>query len=175
MKGRSFPFVSRDELNEQIYGMRKKFSSYKNYADATIKEIFTPEELAQNPVLKVNETNTTCFLHQNGRFIKKALPLQAQFSIVSKILVQDFDRDGKKDLLLLGNHADNRLKIGSIDANYGCLLTGDGTGNFEYVQQPYAGLSIKGDVKSAEEIIIGGDKYIVIGISGGELKWYKEN
>jgi hypothetical protein len=175
VQGKSYPFVSRDELNEQIYAMRKKFSSYKNYADATMKEIFTPEELATNPVLTVNESRTVCFINQNGKFVKRELPLQAQFSMVSKILAKDFNHDGKTDLLLLGNHADNRLKIGSIDANYGCLLAGDGKGNFEYIHQPDAGLSVKGDVKAAEEMIIGGDKYVVIGITDGELILYKEN
>lgn len=175
VQGKSYPFVSRDELNEQIYGMRKKFSSYKSYADITMKDIFSPEELSKNPALYVNESRTTCFINQNKRFIKKELPLQAQFSAVSKILATDFNHDGKTDLLLLGNQSDNRLKIGSIDANYGCLLTGDGTGNFTYVHQPESGLCVKGDVKAAEQIIIGGERYIVIGITGGELNLYKEN
>lgn len=175
VQGKSYPFVSRDELNEQIYGMRKKFSSYKNYADVTMKDIFSPEELSKNPALYVNESRTTCFINQNKQFVKKELPLQAQFSAVSKILATDFNHDGKTDLLLLGNQSDNRLKIGSIDANYGCLLTGDGTGNFTYVHQPESGLCVKGDVKSAEQIVIGRERYIVIGITGEELNLYKVN
>ncbi len=174
VQGKSHPFVSRDELNEQIYAMRKKFSSYKNYADATIRDIFSAEELAKNPVLTVNETATACFINQQGRFVKTILPLQAQFSIVSKIVTGDFNHDGKTDLLLLGNHSDNRLKIGSIDAGYGCLLAGDGNGSFKYVQQSEAGVSIKGDVKAVEEILIGGEKYLVVGASGKELIFYKE-
>ena len=175
VQGKTYPFVSRDELNEQIYPMRRKFSSYKNYADAQMKEIFTPEELAKAGLLSVNETRSICFLNRGGKFIKKVLPIQAQFSVVSKILAKDFNHDGKMDLLLLGNHADNRLKIGSIDANYGCLLTGDGKGNFEYVPQPLSGLSVTGDVKSAEEMIIDGKKYITIGIPGSDLIFYKQN
>ena len=175
VQGKSYPFVSRDELNEQIYPMRKKFSSYKNYADAAMKEIFSPEELSKASRLSVNETRSVCFLNRNGKFVKSVLPLQAQFSIVSKILAGDFNHDGKTDLLLLGNHTDNRLKIGSIDADYGCLLSGDGKGNFEYISQPASGLSVKGDVKSAEEIILDGKKYIVISIAGDELIFYKEN
>src|SRR4051812_38699900 len=45
VKGASYPFVSRDELNEQMYSMRKKFTSYKDYADVTIEQIFTKDEL----------------------------------------------------------------------------------------------------------------------------------
>ena len=175
VQGKSYPFVSRDELNEQIYGMRKKFSSYKNYAEASMKEILSPEELLKSNHLSVNETRTICFLSRNGKMVKSELPLQAQFSMVSKIISKDFNHDGKMDLLLLGNHSDNRLKIGAMDANYGCVLSGDGRGNFQYISQGLSGLSVTGDVKSAEEIVIDGKKYIVIGVTGSELVFYKEN
>ena len=43
IQGQSYPYVSRDELNEQIYAMRKKFLSYGQYANATMKDIFSKE------------------------------------------------------------------------------------------------------------------------------------
>ena len=173
VQGKSYPFVSRDELNEQIYAMRKKFASYKQYADATIQDIFSDEALAKNPALTLTELSTTCFLNQEGKFEKLQLPIQAQFSMVSKILTGDFNKDGITDLLLFGNKTDNRLKIGSIDAGYGCLLVGDGKQGFEYVNQAAAGLSVKGDVKSAELILVDQETYLVIGASGKVLMFYK--
>jgi enediyne biosynthesis protein E4 len=173
VQGKSYPFVSRDELNEQMYSMRKKFHSYKDYADATINDLFTKDELSKAGKLTATECNTVCFLNRNGKFVKTILPAPAQFSVITKIIADDFDGDGKKDLLLFGNHSDNRLKIGSIDANYGCLLKGDGKGNFSYMPQTASGLSVKGDVKSAEEISVNGIKYLVIGISNTGLVWYK--
>ncbi|HEY9364986.1 MAG TPA: FG-GAP-like repeat-containing protein, partial [Chitinophagaceae bacterium] len=174
INGVSYPFVSRDELNEQMYSMRKKFGSYKAYADVTMKELFTPEELKKAGKLKVNELRTTVFLNRNGKFIKSELPVQAQFSAVTNILTDDFDHDGNLDLLLLGNHSDNRLKLGSFDANYGCLLKGDGKGNFEYCDQPTSGLSVVGDVKSVIEVNLNGKKNLIIGASNESLQFYKE-
>jgi hypothetical protein len=174
LDGKSYPFVSRDEINEQIYPMRRRFTSYKAYADATINEIFTAEELASASKLSLNTTQTTLFINQNGKFVVANLPIQAQFAPVSQILTNDFDHDGKIDLLLLGNHADNRLKIGSMDANYGCLLKGDGKGDFSYIEQSASGLSIIGDVKAALEIQINKAPYLLIGTSQGPLKFYKE-
>ena len=162
-------------MNEQIYPMRKKFSSYKNYADATMNEIFSPDELAKATKLSAVENHTLCFLNRNNKFIKMELPLQAQFSMVTKIVTGDYNQDGKTDMILFGNHSDNRLKLGSIDANYGCLLTGDGKGNFKYVDQPSSGICVTGDVKSAEKIVIDGKKYIAVGVADGELIFYKEN
>ena len=173
VQGTSYPFVSRDELNDQIYPMRKKFTSYKDYSNATMKDIFSSADLANAAKLTATECNSVCYLSRNGKFEKVILPLQAQFSVVTKIIAEDFDHDGKTDLLLLGNHSDNRLKIGSIDANFGCLLAGDGKGNFTYVSQTASGLSVKGDVKSANIINSNTAKYLVIGVADGPLQFYK--
>ena len=139
-----------------------------------MKDIFSPEELSNAGKLTATENRTACWLNKNGHFVRMELPVEAQFAPVSRILAGDFDRDGKTDLLLLGNHSDNRLKLGAIDANYGCLLKGDGKGGFSYVTQPAAGLSVKGDVKSATEVTIDGARYLVIGIAEDSLQFYKE-
>ncbi|WP_205508998.1 VCBS repeat-containing protein [Longitalea arenae] len=172
-QGVSYPFVSRDELNEQIYPMRKRFTSYAAYSQATINDIFTKAELEKAGKLQVTETRTLAFLNRDGKFLATALPMQAQFSSVTKILANDFNSDGKKDLLLLGNHSANRLKIGCIDASYGCLLTGDGRGGFTYVAQPNSGLCLKGDVKAAEEIKVNNTRYVVAGICNDAMQFYK--
>jgi hypothetical protein len=173
VQGVSYPFVSRDELNEQIYPMRKKFTSYAAFSQVTINDIFTKEELGKANRLSVNETRTLVFLNRNGKMMPAPLPMPAQFSVVTNILSDDFNSDGKKDLLLLGNHSDNRLKIGCINAGYGCLLTGDGKGNFEYVNQPTSGLNIKGDVKAAVEIKTNNARYIIAGICNEAMQFYK--
>lgn len=174
VQGTSYPFVSRDELNDQIYPMRKKFNSYKSYADATMKDILTPAQLAKAGKLMANTTLTTCFLSKKGQFEAISLPLQAQFAPVTKIIAKDFNKDGKADLLLLGNHSDNRLKLGSMDANYGFLFSGDGKGSFNYVNQSESGLSVIGDVKSAVELKIKNVNYLVIGVANGPVQFYKE-
>ncbi|WP_019989664.1 VCBS repeat-containing protein [Rudanella lutea] len=173
VQGVSYPFVSRDELNDQIYAMRKRFGFYKDYADAPLDKILTPEELKLARKLTVTENQTCVFLNEGGRFTKQVLPIQAQLAPVTQLMADDFNGDGHPDLLLLGNKSDNRLKLGSMDANYGCLLTGDGKGNFTYVSQPTAGLSVRGDVKSVVSMKIGQVPYWLIGAFNQPLQAYK--
>jgi len=172
VQGVSYPFVSRDELNEQIYPMRRKFNSYAAYSNATMKDIFSELELASAGKLTATENRTVCWLRRGNHFVRAELPIEAQFAPVCKILVRDYDGDGHPDLLLLGNHSDNRLKMGSMDASYGCLLKGDGKGGFSYVSQSESGLSVRGDVKSAEEMTIDGKRTLVIGIAERALQFY---
>jgi len=172
--GKSYPFVSRDELNDVIYPMRRRFTSYKAYADAVMTDIFSAEDLGKAGKLEATELRTTLFLNNKGTFTPTELPVEAQFSMVTQITSGDYNHDGHRDLLLLGNHTDNRLKLGSMDANYGCLLQGDGKGHFSYVKQPAAGICVLGDVKSVSEITVNKQPYLVVGVSDGPVQFYKE-
>ena len=173
IQGRSYPYVSRDELNDQIYAMRKRFTSYEQYSNATMKEVFTPEELKKAVSIKADEQETVLLLQRNGAFKEKApLPIQAQFTAVRQILSGDFDRDGKTDLMLFGNQSQNRLKMGAISANRGCLLLGRGDGTFEYAEQTRSGLAVVGDVKSVITLKQGSLERILIGATDRPLQCY---
>ena len=170
IQGKSYPFLSRDELVSQVNGMSKKFKYYKDYADATLGDIFTPEQLKDASHLKVNILSTTCFeTSSDGRFHKKDLPVEAQFSPVYTITTIDYNKDGNKDLLLCGNINHARLRFGNYDANYGVLLKGDGKGNFTYINQQQAGLYLRGDVRSVINI----NDILLFGISQKDIKAYK--
>ena len=173
IQGKSFPYVSRDELLDQVYPMRRKFTSYKSYADALLQDMYTADELKDAGKLKATHLATTFFENRNGQFIERSLPIQAQFSPIYKIIVQDWNKDGHDDLLLLGNNEYPRLKMGKIDANFGTILINDGKGNFQFVQNKEHGLLVAGDVKDAAIIRVKNDRYLLIGINNADLINYK--
>ena len=175
IQGKSYPYVSRDELLDQIYPMRRKFTSYKSYADATIADIFSTEELKDAMKLQATQLETMLFINDNGRFVPKELPLQSQFAPVYKILAIDVNGDNAKDLLLLGNNDYPRLKIGKMDACFGTLLLNDGKGNFTYLPQQESGLRIAGDVKDAVVMKVGGQQFVIAGVNNASLVTYKFN
>ncbi|HEX6180439.1 MAG TPA: RNA-binding protein, partial [Chitinophagaceae bacterium] len=168
-------YVSRDELLDQIYPMRRKFTSYKSYADAMITDVFSSEELNGVMKLQATELQTMVFMNEGGRFVAKQLPLQAQFAPVYKIITLDINKDGFQDLILLGNNDYPRLKLGKIDACFGTLLLNDGKANFTYVPQANSGLRIAGDAKDAIVLELGGEQYLVTGINNNALLTYRIN
>ena len=166
---KTYPYVSRDELLDQMSIMRTRFTDYKTYADATMKDIFSPEEMKDVKHLQANYLNTAYFESgADGRFHAKALPVQAQFSPVFTITQLDYDKDGKPDLLLCGNINQARLRFGKCDANYGVLLKGDGKGNFNYINQQQSGFHIWGDTRSVIYI----NNMLLFGINQGDLQAY---
>jgi len=171
IQGKSYPYIMRDELLEQLGVFRKRFPTYQSYADAAISDLFKKkEELNSAGHLQVNHMETTLFKSgADGKFHFLPLPLQAQYAPVWSILVLDYDRDGREDVLLSGNMNHAKLRPGKWDSNYGVLLKGDGKGSFRYIDQSLSGFNLLGDVRSAVEI----NGTLLFGIGEGPLKAYK--
>ncbi len=167
--GQSYPMASRDELTDQIVSLRQKYPTYDSYADSKISDVLTPEQLQKASLLSVTHLNTIWLENVNGSFVSRSLPVQADFAPVYAIHIDDFNKDGKMDILLGGNIEQTRLKIGKIDANFGVVLLGDGQGNFKYVEQTESGLKINGCVRDLK--IIGersGKKILMAGVNNGQ-------
>lgn len=170
IQGKSYPYVTRDELLDQVSLMRARFTNYKDYADAPLQKIFLEEELKDAKKLQANYLATAYFESgADGKFVEMKLPAQAQYSPVMAIASFDYDKDGNNDLLLCGNINKARLRFGKYDANYGVLLRNDGKGNFAYIDQRQSGFSLRGDVRSLITI----NNTLVVGINQQPLKAYK--
>ena len=170
-KGKSYPYITRDEMLDQISIMRGRYPDYKSYADATYNDIFTKSEREGATRLEANTLKTTLFLlDANNKFQEKPLPIEVQAAPIFTITpLVYFHKDGTKDLLLAGNINHARLKFGKYDANFGLLLRGDVNGNFSTVKQQEAGFRLQGDVRSVIEL----KNVLLFGVNQEGLKAYK--
>ncbi|GEO10588.1 hypothetical protein SAE01_30840 [Segetibacter aerophilus] len=167
---KSYPYVTRDELFDQISMTRVRFADYNSYSDASLKDIFTEQELEGAGHLSSNYLKTAYFQGgADGKFKEMTLPVQAQFSPVFALSALDYDHDGATDIVLGGNIGKSRLRFGKYDANYGTLLKGDGKGNFTYIQQRQSGFNITGDVRSILQM----NNTLLFGVNQMPIKAYK--
>ncbi|HEX6224576.1 MAG TPA: FG-GAP-like repeat-containing protein, partial [Chryseolinea sp.] len=123
VKGKTYPLASRDELLEQMTSLRKKFIKYEDYANATIHDIATEEQLKKS--YRFNATTLrSCWLENlDGKsFALKYLPEAAQFSSVNGFVMEDFDKNGKNDLLAVGNFFPFKSQLGRSDASTGLIM-----------------------------------------------------
>jgi enediyne biosynthesis protein E4 len=169
-----YPFAGRDEMLDQLFPLRKKFTTYAPYAEATLTDLFTSAELSQADKLTATELQTVYFENQGTQFIKHTLPIEAQYAPVYSIEVLDFNHDGHLDFILAGNQSAIRIRLGSIDANFGQLYEGNGKGNFRYVPQAESGLSFTGDVKSLKWIKTAAGEFLLAGINNLGIVAYKK-
>lgn len=173
IQGKSYPLVTRDEALSQIIPLRKKFTSYQAYADATLPDIFTPEQLKQAKMLQTNNFSSGIFENiGDGTFAWHELPTEAQFAPVYAIALVDVDQDGRKDIILGGNQSYTRLKIGKMDANYGMVLRNNGKLKFTYVPQWQSGLQVKGDVRDIAIVKKGSATMLLFGRNNQTIQGY---
>ncbi len=169
IQGKSYPAIGRDEALEQVVSLRKTFTDYRSFSNASITDLFPNDIIEKNKKL-IAENFETILLENTGKgFIIRQLPIQAQYAPVCAIAIEDIDKDGKKDILLCGNQSKFRLRIGKIDANHGVLLKGKGKLNYEYQTPATSGLWLRGDVRDIKHI---GTSFI-FSVDDGKVVSYK--
>ena len=80
------------------------------------------------------------------------MPLDAQLSTVNCIIVNDFDKDGKKDILIAGNKFDVEVETTPADASPGVFLKGMGNMNFQSAQPLESGFFVPYNVKDMQPV-----------------------
>jgi enediyne biosynthesis protein E4 len=151
--GVSYPIPLRDDLIKTLPYLKARYLNYKNYARQTVADIFSPKEL-QDAVLKTTHTFATTLVRNNGdgSFTLVPLPLEAQVAPVYGIFADDFDGDGKADLLLAGNFDGVKPEVGRLSAGYGLVLRGDGTGKFTPMRAAESGFFVPGQARDIQRI-----------------------
>jgi hypothetical protein len=175
VQGKSYPFAGRDELLDQMYGMRSKYTSYASYANARLTNLFSNAELKDAGILRATTLETMYLENTGEKFVAHTFPAPAQFAPVYAMTTVDYDRDGNMDIVLAGNQSSIRIRMGVIDANFGQLYRGDGKGNFSYVPQSESGLRLTGDTKSLQVVPLNGESYLMVGTNNVGVSTYKLN
>jgi hypothetical protein len=171
--GKSWPFVSRDDLIGQLPHLKKKYLHFKDYANAQIQDILTPEQLAKAKKEQVFTLETSYFENTGSEFIKKEIPVEAQIAPVHAIESLDLNGDGYLDLLLAGNNLHTRVKLGRLDGSHGLVLLGNGKGRFRKASYQETGLKIRGATKQIEKVEIGGQLHLLFGVNDEAFEFFE--
>jgi hypothetical protein len=147
-RGKCYPLFSRDQLIDQMPFMRKKFIRYKDYSGTTLDKLFTDEQQKGMDIYKTNFFESGILLNEgNGNFRFVPFPEKAQLGNINDVVIDDFDKDGNKDILVCGNTNDGAVMVGTIDAMAILLLKGDGKGSFEALPHTMDGLKVRGECR----------------------------
>ncbi|MEO6000500.1 MAG: VCBS repeat-containing protein [Chitinophagaceae bacterium] len=122
IQGKRYPLPTRDELFDQVPSLKTTFPTYKAYSDATIDDIFTDEQFKKATHLKTEEFRSGVFRNDGQGFHFEAFVNEAQVFPLRDFLIDDFNHDGLKDLLMIGNNFAVRAQSGRYDAGKGLLL-----------------------------------------------------
>ncbi len=150
---KEYTFHGRDDLIKQMIVMRKRFPYFKNFTQATIDKLLTPEERKNALVLEANYMQSVYVENTgNGSFALHPLPAQAQLAPIFGMVADDVDRDGNLDVMLVGNDFSAELLMGRYDALNGLWLKGDGKGGFTAQTIASSGFYVPGNAKGLAQL-----------------------
>jgi hypothetical protein len=160
--GKTYPMASRDEILEQMPGLKKKFVYYKDYAGSNLHSILNKIQLGTAIRFKVTELSSVLIYNKgNLHFEIVHLPPAAQFSKLNGIIADDFNNDGRKDLLTAGNFYPYRVQLGRSSGSLGALLLGE-RGKFKVVAPAESNFFATGDVRKMVSLRSASGKIIIL-------------
>jgi len=137
--GKIYPLMQKEVLVKQMPVLKKKFLYTRDYAKATMSDLWSQKDLDAANKLAVYDLETCWWENKGGKFVRHSLPIQAQTSPVQGIVCGDFNSDGNMDILMAGNKYGFEVETNPCDAGTGTLLLGDGKGNFAWLDNNLSG------------------------------------
>jgi len=172
--GIQYPLRGRQCSSEQIPTLKEKMPTYDLFASSDVKNVYGEDNLANALHYEATNFTSTYFENKgNGTFEPHKLPILAQLSSVNDIIIDDFDKDQNKDILLAGNLYNAEVETTRNDAGFGLLLKGDGKGNFNSVQAKESGFFVPQDVKSLAAVHTPLGQLIFVGSNDDYLRVFK--
>ncbi len=159
---REYPVNYLDELSAQSVFFQKKFNDYTTFSYATIDDML--DSAIRKRILykfHVNNTASQILWNDGGKFRWEALPMDVQVSPLKKVIVDDFNSDGKPDIILTGNDYTYDVATGYFDANKGLIMMSKGKKEgFQLLHPPQSGFFLQGMVESL--LYFPGDTALVV-------------
>jgi enediyne biosynthesis protein E4 len=146
--GKEIVFANKGELEKQMPSLKKRFLYAEDFAKSTFDEMFPPGKRE-----KAKQYSADYFEHalliNDGKmnFTLQALPWQAQIGCYKDAIATDANKDGKIDVLLVGNFYDNNIQAGWYDGDRGALMLNEGGGKFVMQQ-----LTLEGQIRHIRKI-----------------------
>ncbi len=145
-----YPLRGRQCSSEQIPTIKYKFKNYNDYADATIQDVYTKEDLAKATHLQAFTFESGVLDIDNEDMI--AFPSLAQISNINSIIPFDYNGDEYTDLLVTGNLFMTEVETPRNDASIGLVLLGQEGGSYYSLDYSETGLYLPYDTKHSSLI-----------------------
>ena len=161
-KGTQVPIRGKSCMTEQMPYLKNKVITYNKFAEGNIESILG-KKIKSALHYSASEFRSGVFIRQNdGTYQFSPFTIEAQKSPINSILLEDFDRDGIKDLLLAGNNYQSEIETTRADAGTGSFLKGIGEGNFLFVPNTETGFYADKDVRNMISLTTKNRKIIFI-------------
>ncbi|MGI9552096.1 MAG: VCBS repeat-containing protein [Aurantibacter sp.] len=168
--GKYYPIEGLDGLAAQIVSVRKKFTTYTDFAGRSIDEIFEKAVLKEIKILEVQELRSGYLKNTDGAFNFIPFKEELQIAPLTSFLKYDFDRDGNEEVLTAGNYFGVKPYHGRFDSFLGALIKNEN----EVVLGNKIGLDLAGkSVRHLNIIRANEQPYLLVTINNDSAQVYR--
>lgn len=173
--GKLYPLFQKEALNKHCPVLKKKFLFAKEFGKATMDMVWPQADLDAALNLYCYTLETSWWENKNGKFVQHTLPVQAQLAPVQGILLNDFDGDGRTDILIGGNKYGFDVETNRCDASIGALFLGDGKGGFTWKNNLRSGFLTYKEVRDLALLRgPGGQKQVIVANNNGPVQVFRK-
>lgn len=166
------PIRGKECTSQQMPVINKKFPTYLSFAESDLPAILG-RDMENAMHYKAHVFSSVILVNDNGRLLMKKLPVEAQLSAINGIIVDDFDGDGTKDILLAGNKFDSEVETTPADASPGLLMKGLGNLEFKCLKPFESGFFVPYNVKDIRPIKIQDQWSVLVASNNDRLRIFK--
>ena len=156
--------------------IKKKFSTFRDFALASLPQIYEPERLKAAQRFAATELRSGVFLNDGGgSFAFRALPWEVQTAPAFGVVISDINGDGRADLIIAQNFSHAQVETQSLAGGLSLLLLGRGDHQWQALRPPESGISIPADARSVEYVTLnhGQPPMLVFGRNQGSPAVYR--
>ncbi len=166
-EGELFPLRGKECSTEQTPFLKDKISSYKQFANSNLLEVYGHENI--NNALHLQAASFTSYYLENnkGTLKFKKLPNKAQFAPTLDFEIFDIDNDKTPEIIGIGGAYNSEVETIRYDASKGYILNTS-------LEEVYSNTILSNnDVLAIEKIVINGKSHLVLLNSNNKLSILK--
>lgn len=168
LQGEETLLANHESLLKQIPELKKRFLFAKDFAKANLVDLFGQTSILNSRMYEANTMASMVFIQsEQGAFSADELPGRLQLSTLDAIQ----QLENQPLFISGGNTYGNHMEIGKNDADFGNFFVYNEKGKIDVVRPD--GLKIAGQVRSLQNIKIGAEHCLLIGINNEPLQLIK--
>ncbi|MEH6537352.1 MAG: VCBS repeat-containing protein [Psychroserpens sp.] len=156
------PLRGRECTSQQMPYVAEKFKDYDSFASSKLIDILPEDKVDGAVVYEIKNFESIILINENGKLVRKPLPIEAQISPIKSTLIFDINNDGHQDIITVGNHYGVEVETTRYDAGFGTVLLGDGKTNFNFVLPNKSGLYVPYDSRQLIQLHVSNKDLILV-------------